>query len=50
MVANPIKLSKTPTTVKSLGPAYSEHTEQILLELGYTWEDIAQLKQENIIP
>jgi len=50
MVANPVKLSMTPAIIKSVGPAYSEHTEEILLELGYTWEDIAEFKQSNVIP
>lgn len=31
------------------GPAVGEHTEQILLELGRTWEDIAALKADRAI-
>lgn len=30
-------------------PEFGQHTEEILLEYGYTWEDIARFKQEGII-
>jgi crotonobetainyl-CoA:carnitine CoA-transferase CaiB-like acyl-CoA transferase len=36
-----------PTTV---GPEHGEHTEEVLLELGYTWEEIAALKTGGAIP
>ena len=49
VVANPIKLSKTPATVRTPAPEFSEHTEEVLLELGYSWENIAQFKQQGTI-
>ncbi len=49
LVACPIKLSKTPATIRSLGPEFSEHTEEVLLKLGYTWEDIKRFKEECVI-
>ena len=48
-VANPVKLSKTPAAIRMAAPEFGQHTEEILLEYGYTWEDIAQLKQQSII-
>ena len=27
-----------------------QHTEEVLLELGYDWEQIAALKEQNVIP
>lgn len=48
-VANPIKLSETPSSLRMPAPEFGQHTEEILLEYGYTWEDIARFKQEGII-
>jgi crotonobetainyl-CoA:carnitine CoA-transferase CaiB-like acyl-CoA transferase len=48
VVANPIKLSKTPVTVKT-APEFGQHTEEVLLEHGYTWKDIAKFKEEKVI-
>ena len=49
VVANPIKLSKTPATIRMPAPEFSQHTEQILLDCGYTWEDITQFKEQGAI-
>ena len=48
-MACPIKLSKTPATIRTPAPEFSQHTEEILLEHGYTWEDCEQFKQQHII-
>ena len=48
-VANPIKLSKTPATIRMPAPELGQHTEEVLLEHGYTWEDIGRLKEQGII-
>ena len=49
VVANPIKLSETPSTIRLPAPEFSQHTEEILLEMGYSWEDIARLKDNGTI-
>ncbi|MBE0479979.1 MAG: CoA transferase [Dehalococcoidia bacterium] len=49
LVANPIKLSKMPSSVKATAPQFSQHTEEILLENGYSWDEIAGLKEQGII-
>ncbi|MBI4283197.1 MAG: CoA transferase [Chloroflexi bacterium] len=49
VVANPIKLGKTPAAVRTPAPEFNQHTEEILLEHGYTWEDIARFKERSII-
>ncbi|MFC2071457.1 CaiB/BaiF CoA transferase family protein [Chloroflexota bacterium] len=49
VVANPIKLSKAPATVRTPAPEFGQHTKEVLLEYGYTWEDIERLKQQSVI-
>ena len=49
VLANPIKFSETPATIRLPAPEFSQHTEEVLWELGYTWEDIARFKEEGTI-
>jgi crotonobetainyl-CoA:carnitine CoA-transferase CaiB-like acyl-CoA transferase len=49
VVASPIKLSRTPASIRMPGPELGQHTEEVILELGYTWENIARFKQQNTI-
>jgi len=48
-VANPVILSKDPATVRIPAPEFSQHTEEVLLEIGYQWEDIARFKEQGVI-
>jgi formyl-CoA transferase len=43
------KLSETPGTLRTLAPTLGEHTETVLLRLGYTPEQIATLRAERVI-
>ena len=46
----PIRLSKTPATMRTLGPELGQHTEELLVDaLGYSWEDIGRLKERGVI-
>lgn len=49
LVANPVTLSKCPETIRMPAPAPGQHGEEILLEHGYTKEDIARFKEQRII-
>jgi crotonobetainyl-CoA:carnitine CoA-transferase CaiB-like acyl-CoA transferase len=47
----PVGLSKTPGTIRSLGPELGQDTEMILFELlGYDWDEIGALKAKGAIP
>jgi crotonobetainyl-CoA:carnitine CoA-transferase CaiB-like acyl-CoA transferase len=48
VVANPINLSRTPAEVRPV-PECGQHTEEVLLENGYTWDDIEALKVKKVI-
>jgi len=49
MVGFPWDFSQTPASIRREPPELGQHTEEILLELGYTWDDITQLKTEAVI-
>jgi len=49
VITNPIRLSRTPATLRTPAPEFGQHTEEVLLEYGYTWEDIERFKQKGII-
>ena len=49
LVANPIKLSKMPPSIRTTAPELGQHTEEVLLENGYSWDDISHLKEIGII-
>ena len=48
-VSIPMQFSKTPAKVKGAAPDLSQHTEEILLEIGYSANDIARLREEEVI-
>ncbi len=45
----PIELSKTPAKIKSAAPEFGAHTDEVLLESGYSREEIERLKKEEVI-
>ncbi len=48
-LANPVMMSKTPSSVRMPAPEFSQHTEEILLEFGYTWDDIGIFQEDGTI-
>jgi CoA:oxalate CoA-transferase len=50
LLGMPVKLSATPGEPHSHAPELGEHTELLLTEmLGYSWDDIARLREANVI-
>ncbi len=49
VVAQPIKLSRTDSSVKHPPPTYSQHTDEILAELGYSAADIAKMHEDGTV-
>ena len=49
IVGHPIKMSKTPPAPRGPAPEIGQHTEETLLELGYDWAEIEQLRDDGAI-
>ena len=45
----PVQFDEQPPDLQR-GPEHGEHTESVLVELGYTWEDIGRLAEDGVIP
>ena len=49
LVGQPFNLSRSPSIMKQRPPEKGEHNEDVLLELGYSSEELDELKLKNII-
>jgi crotonobetainyl-CoA:carnitine CoA-transferase CaiB-like acyl-CoA transferase len=49
VVAVPVQFSATPGAPPAVAPELGQHTEEVLLELGYTWDDIGRFQTESAI-
>lgn len=49
-VASPIDFDSTPWAPAGPAPECGQHTEEVLLEIGYDWDRIAALKASGAIP
>jgi crotonobetainyl-CoA:carnitine CoA-transferase CaiB-like acyl-CoA transferase len=49
LVGSPLKLSRTPVEMKRHPPLAGEHNKEVLLELGYTEEELDELLQKRVI-
>jgi len=55
-VAGKIRVTGCPVTLNGdvrhdalPAPEHGQHTEEVLLETGYTWEEIAELREKKAI-
>ena len=49
IVGVPWQFSETPVHLAAAAPELGQHTEEILLDLGYTWDDITSLKDAGAV-
>jgi formyl-CoA transferase len=49
VVKSPVFLSRTPPSIERRPPRAGEHTDEVLREIGYTQERIAQLREQGIV-
>jgi formyl-CoA transferase len=44
-----VKFGATPAHVASAAPELGQHTEEVLLDAGYQWDDIARFKDAGVL-
>jgi crotonobetainyl-CoA:carnitine CoA-transferase CaiB-like acyl-CoA transferase len=49
VACSPVQFNGEPTDVRNIAPDVGQDTEDILLKLGLTWEDIGTLKEAKVI-
>jgi crotonobetainyl-CoA:carnitine CoA-transferase CaiB-like acyl-CoA transferase len=49
VVATPVRFSDTPARADPTAPELGQHTEEVLLELGYSWADLDQFRAAGAI-
>lgn len=49
MAGTPIKLSRTPGSIRHLPPKYGQHTRELLQEFGFSAADIEQLLASGVV-
>ena len=49
MVASPVDFSETPATIRHAAPGLGQNTEEILLTAGYSWEEMAKLRENGTV-
>ncbi len=49
LMRTPVELSETPGEIRHRAPTLGEHTDQLMEEIGYSKEEIAQLHEARII-
>jgi len=49
MVSPAVNLSETPGSIRTPAPEFSQHTEEVLLEAGYSWEEIERLRSSGVV-
>ena len=49
MCNHPIIYSETPAGIQREAPELGQHTEDVLLEVGYDWKDIERLRDAKVI-
>ncbi|MFT4887982.1 MAG: crotonobetainyl-CoA:carnitine CoA-transferase CaiB-like acyl-CoA transferase [Pseudohongiellaceae bacterium] len=49
LMVTPVELSQTPGEIRRRPPTLGEHTDQIMAELGYSEEEIQQLRDKRVV-
>lgn len=47
-IGSPIKLSETPASIRTAPPTFGQHTDEVLRSLGFSSDQIAQLRASGV--
>jgi crotonobetainyl-CoA:carnitine CoA-transferase CaiB-like acyl-CoA transferase len=50
LLNSPVQFSETPARIRWAAPQLGAHTEEVLLEQGFSWEELEKMKEEGVIP
>ena len=48
LMRQPVTLTRTPSSIARATPRRGEHSEEVLLDIGYSREDLARMKAEGV--
>ncbi|NWF56269.1 MAG: CoA transferase [Syntrophaceae bacterium] len=49
LLSSPLKMSGTPPAIRRGPAAFGEHTEEVLREMGFSADEIRQMKKEGVV-
>lgn len=49
LMKTPVELSETPGEIRTRPPTLGEHTDQLMEELGYSTEEISDLREKRVV-
>jgi len=49
MLGMPVRLSETPGSIRQPAPEFGQHSEEVLLDLGYSWDEVTDLRKREVI-
>ena len=50
LVANPVQYDEQPYEDAAPAPIHGQHTEEVLIDSGFSWDEISAFKQAKAIP
>ena len=49
LITQPVHLERTPASIATTAPGWGEHTDEMLVEAGYTEDEIVDLKDRGVV-
>ena len=49
LMKTPVELSKTPGEIRKRPPTLGEHTDEIMRELGFSQDQISDLREKRVV-